>query len=296
MNAPQFVAIGHVTFDVTPDDLSRREPGGAVAFGAVTASRHGVEPAIVTSCADDYPINTVIKAPDRFVRVASSHTSTFENRYDVHGDRVQVLHHRADDIHTEQVPLQWRSPDLLFVGPLTQELPIDCPNWFKPRVSCVVPQGWLRSWHQPLPSVVSVSKSPPPNMSSDWDICVISEAETDPNTIQDWRAVTRNLVVTKGPDGADLYQPSATKPTPIPSFADKIEGAGTDTTGAGDVFAAAMLIRYADKADAQDAAIYASACAALSTRAPSWSAVEEPSEASIALVKGLGGTAGIDPS
>ena len=296
MSAPQLLAIGHVTFDVSPDDLETRHPGGAVAFASITATLLGVQPAIITSCADDYPAQKVIDAPERFVRIPSQQTSAFENRYNQRGDRLQVLHHRAADISLDHIPRAWLNSDLLFVGPLTRELPIDCLNWFKPRVSCVVPQGWLRSWHQPLPSVVEVSKSPPPNMSSNWDICVISEAETDPNTISDWRAITRNLVITKGPDGADLYQPSTTNPTPIPSFADKITGSGTDTTGAGDVFAAAMLIRYATTKDAKASASYAAACAALSTRAASWGAVEEPSEALIALAKGLDGTAGNDPS
>ena len=296
MTAPQFVSIGHVTFDVTPDDLSRREPGGAVAFASITASRHGIEPAIVTSCANDYPMDVVIDNPDRYVRVDSSYTSTFENRYDANGDRVQVLHHRADDIIPDQIPLEWREPEMLFVGPLTQEMAVDCLDWFRPRVSCVVPQGWLRSWDEVLPSEIAVSKSPPRGMSRGWDICVISESESNRSTLDEWRGTADHLVVTKGSNGADLYSVGKIGATPVPSFSQQVEGAGTDTTGAGDVFAAAMLIRYASTKDARRAADYASLCAALSTRAPSWSAVEEPSEALIALVKGLGETAGIDPS
>ena len=91
-----------------------------------------------------------------------------------------------------------------------------------------------------------------------------------------WRAKADNLVVTKGRFGADLYMRGAGDPIPVLSFADQVDGAGADATGAGDVFAAAMLVRYAATGDAQEAAIYASSCAALSTRAPSWGAVEEP--------------------
>ena len=87
---------------------------------------------------------------------------------------------------------------------------------------------------------------------------------------------TTNLVVTKGSKGADLYIGDADDPVQVPSFAHRVNGAGADTTGAGDVFAAAMLIRYAATSDAKEAATYASACAALSTRAPSWDAVENP--------------------
>ena len=273
---PDLVAIGHVTWDVLPGDLADREAGGAVAFAAVTAARFGVQAAMVTSCAADYPLPEVLASEHSTVRVPSAHTSTFENRYDHRGDRVQVLHRRGGDISIDAIPEAWRSPNMLFVGPLTQELPVDCLSWFRPRVSCVVPQGWLRSWDQPMPSTVEVTKSPPAGMSAGWDICVVSESEVEPRSLGEWRELSRCLVVTKGGDGADLYTDEQNEPLTVPSFAGMVNEAGTDTTGAGDVFAAAMLIRYAATGDAEASAVYASACAALSTRAPSWSAVEEP--------------------
>ena len=276
MSATQFLAIGHVTFDVNPDDLNRREPGGAVAFASITATKHGIEPTIVTSCADDYPIDDVIDNPERYVRVNSSYTSTFENRYDARGDRVQILHASADQIAEEDVPTQWSNPEMLFVGPLTQEIAVDCLNWFRARVSCVVPQGWLRGWDDELPSPVAVWKSPPPNISRGWDICVVSESEIEPQTLGDWRDITNHLVITRGRDGADLYSKDELQPVRVPAYSDEVEGAGIDTTGAGDVFAAAMLIRFAASGDARHSAIYASACAALSTRGPSWKTVEVP--------------------
>ena len=209
--------------------------------------------------------------------VPSQQTSTFENQYDERGDRVQVLHRRGSEIRESDVTDHWRNPNMLFIAPLTQELPFDCLDWFKPQVSCVVPQGWLRSWDESLPSIVEVSKSPPSGMSAGWDICVISESEVDLETLDEWRIMARNLIVTKGSRGATLYIEDSTEPLSIPSFADTIKGAGTDTTGAGDVFAAAMLIRYAATNDPIASANFASACAALSTRAPSYRAVEAPS-------------------
>ena len=285
VNAPSLVAIGHVTWDVLPGTpfnlpLKRgggaREPGGAVAFASATARSFGVSAGVVTSCAGDYPIADIVDAPDRCVRVPSDDTSTFENRYDTHGDRVQVLHRRGGDISVADIPEAWGSPDMLFVGPLTQELPVDCLSWFRPRVSCVVPQGWLRSWTEPLPSLVEVSKSPPAGMSAGWDICVVSESEIDPRSLSEWRDLSRSLVVTKGEEGADLYTDEQTEPLAVPSWAGIVDESGKDTTGAGDVFAAAMLIRYAATESVKVSAVYASACAALSTRAPSWSSVKVP--------------------
>ena len=285
VSAPDLVAIGHVTWDVLPDTPlnlplkrggSEGEPGGAVAFAAAVARSFGISAAIVTSCADDYPLSDIVDTPDKCVRIPSDETSTFENRYDAGGDRVQVLHLRGGDIVVADIPKAWRSPDMLFVGPLTQELPVDCLSWFRPRVSCVVPQGWLRSWTEPLPSEVEVSKSPPPGMSSGWDVCVVSESEVDLRSLSEWRDLSRCLVVTKGSEGAALYTDERSRAFSVPSFAGSVKGSGTETTGAGDIFAAAMLIRYSATGNAEASAMYASLCATLSTRAPSWSAVEGP--------------------
>ena len=296
VTSPQLLAIGHVSWDVLPPNLAIREPGGAVAFAAITATNLGVRPAIVTACGDDYPIDTIVDDPDRIVRIPSHQTSTFENHYDHRGDRIQLLHRRADEIYVDHVPTSWRNPELLFVGPLTQELPIDCLSWFKPRLSCLVPQGWLRNWDEPLPSAINVSTQPPRGISRGWDICVLSESEIQPESIDRWRKVSHHLVITKGRDGAALYSPGRPDPVLIPSFAQKVDGAGADTTGAGDVFAASMLIRYAATCDAFASAMYASICAALSTRAPSWDAIEAPSVFFVDSVTGSGGTEGNDQS
>ena len=273
------MAVGHVTWDVSPGNLDEREPGGAVAFAAVTSERLGVKSGIVTSCGVDYPFDEVPIPADMWRCAKSQETSTFENYYDANGDRAQVLHRRGSDISLSDIPESWRSPEMLCVGPLTQELPVNCLSWFRPQVSCVVPQGWLRSWDLPLPSKVSVSKSPPMGMSAGWDICVLSESEVDEESLEEWRRCAFILVVTRGSQGADLYTGASVVPLSIPSYGSQVYGSGFDTTGAGDVFAAAMVVQYAKSRDAEEAAHFASRCAALSTRSSSWRAVEDPRDA-----------------
>ena len=45
---------------------------------------------------------------------------------------VQVLHRHGSEIRESDVADDWRRPDMLFVGPLTQELDVNCLSWFRP--------------------------------------------------------------------------------------------------------------------------------------------------------------------
>ena len=72
---------------------------------------------------------------------------------------------------------------------------------------------------------------------------------------------------TRGVDGADVYHGGDWRR--IEAFASN----PTDLTGAGDVFAAAFLIRYADTNDAWEAARWAAAAASLVVEGPGVDAV-----------------------
>ena len=272
-DTPSFVAVGHVTWDYSPGTYEERQPGGAVAFASTTAQALGVNAAIITSSEGDYPFGEVLHERGQVVNIRSADTSTFENVYDPEGNRAQRLLARGGDIELANVPGSWLSPEMLYVGPLTQELPVDCLKWWSPRVSCVVPQGWLRSWDEPLPSRISVDPAPPPRMSDGWDICIVSDSEVGENSLHDWRRVARMLIVTHGSQGSRLYTSDDKDGFEIESYASFVENAGRDTTGAGDVFAAAMLITYAETGDPVESARFASAAAALSTAEASWRGV-----------------------
>lgn len=268
MSSPSMVSIGHVTWDTVPGSPSPPTPGGAAAFATVTARRLGIDATIVTAAGQDYPFDEVAP-PERRQVIESAVTTTFENSHDTTGVRHQRLMSRAPSIQIRDVPDEWRSTDILFVGPLTQELPPDCLGWFAPKVSCVAPQGWCRQWKEPLPADVTVIPSPPAGISTGWDICVVSEHEAQDDTLQDWLAVAEHVVVTRGDRGAALYRRGDHRGIHVPAAA-HIPGAGTETTGAGDVFAAAMAVGYAKGMGVVEAARDASEWAARSTTAPGW--------------------------
>ena len=262
------VSIGHVTWDAFPGQRCVMTPGGAAAFATVTARRQGIDAGIVTAAGQDYPCDEVAPPEARSI-VTSDITTTFENRYDSEGVRHQRLITRASAIELADVPEDWRNPDILFVGPLTQELPPDCLHWFTPRVSCVVPQGWCRYWESPLPARVNINPMPPVGMSTGWDICVASEQEVEGDTLRDWLAIADHVAITHGERGATLHRRGATRAIHIPA-ATHIQDAGTETTGAGDVFAAALAISYANGAGIVQSAHNAAEWAARSTTAPGW--------------------------
>ena len=92
-------------------------------------------------------------------------------------------------------------------------------------------------------------------------------AEDAPAALAEWGALVNVLAFTRGVGGADVHsggdwrsiEPFAAQPT--------------DLTGAGDVFAAAFLIRYADTDDAWEAARWGAAAASLGIEGPGVAAV-----------------------
>jgi sugar/nucleoside kinase (ribokinase family) len=83
VTAPDFIAIGHVTLDHFGETV---RPGGAALYAAVTADRLGLSAAILTSHADDFPLDRV---PPRIevVTVPAGETTVFEHA-EHEGERV----------------------------------------------------------------------------------------------------------------------------------------------------------------------------------------------------------------
>ncbi|MFZ1472971.1 MAG: ribokinase, partial [Anaerolineae bacterium] len=95
-----FLVIGHITRDVLP--AGGFAQGGTATYAAVTAQRLGVQAAILTRAAPDFPLT-----PDlddiTLERLPSADTTTFENRY-FDGHRRQVVHTVAPLLTVADVP------------------------------------------------------------------------------------------------------------------------------------------------------------------------------------------------
>ena len=253
---PKFLAIGHLSFDVNIVDggsPSDRIPGGASAYATLVAIKHGISSGILTSVGDDYPVEEILSGID--VRGSKSeHTSSFANYYE--GDnRNQVLIASGSKIFKSEIPVGWTQPNILYAGPLLHELPTDSVNWFEPKLSCLVPSGWLRRWGPD--GVVTHAGGLILSQRKKWDVIVVSEAEIANLPVEQLYSFSEILCVTRGEFGARIWK--AGDWVDIPA----VKSEPVDPTGAGDIWASAFAIAISEGRNIEDAGVYASAASAV---------------------------------
>lgn len=256
---PDFLAIGHITKDVIPDGYS---VGGTVTFAAVTAMRLGRSAAIFTSASQDLVLPPELEGVEVHILPATA-TSTFANIY--HGStRTQYLYARAQELQPGDLPESLKGCRLVHLGPLTREVDPMFVHAFGPGASIVVtPQGWMRQWNahgliRPRPWTEAVEILPYVRalVLSEQDIAGFEER------LDSYIEMAPLTALTRGPLGARIY-PRGRLPFESPAFA----APEIDPTGAGDVFAAAFVIRLDETGDAVEAARFANCVASFSIQA-----------------------------
>ena len=252
-----YLAIGHITQDVTSTGLRL---GGTVTFSALTAHALGLRVGIVTATGQDVELGVFKDIP--IVSIPSEHTTTYENIYSKDG-RTQVLHQQATHIPFESVPEVWRNASILHLAPLAQELDPHLPKDFAPNLIGITPQGWMRTWD--AQGHVSACKWESAEMLLPQAGAIVISREDvggDDEVIESMAHQTRVLVVTEGEAGAVLYWNGDRRRFRPPQMTE------LDSTGAGDIFAAAFFIRLFTTRDPWEAGRFATKLAALSvTRA-----------------------------
>ena len=248
--SPDYVVIGHATLDLLPD--GRTTPGGTVTYAGLTVASLGLRVGIVTSAPE--PPTFGGDAIAVHCRPAAQAT-VYENIQTPTGRR-QYLRAVAQPLTSSDVPADWAQARIVHLGPLTQELDPQMIRAYPHALLGVTPQGWLRAWDE-TGLVHSVGWSHDWQLLSDADVVVLSPEDlgNDERELARWRDHTPLLVVTLGRRGAIVYHPGGE--VRVPAF-DAVE---VDPTGAGDVFAAAFLVRYDECRDPIEAARFAN-CAA----------------------------------
>jgi 1D-myo-inositol 3-kinase len=255
-----FIAVGHVCQDLLPDGgLSL---GGSVSYATTTADRMGYRVGVVTSAAADLDVAQALPGAEVVCRPAAA-TTLFENIY-LNGGRRQFLHQRAEVITCEQIPPVWRRAPLAYLGSIDQEIDESVFHCFADDVLIgVMPQGFFRRWDE-RGQVYFASWEPSPEVLRRINVLVISELDVpDPDQlVRDWGRFIDVVVVTQAERGATVYRAGeachfAARPTQQ-----------IDPTGAGDVFAAAFLIRFSETGDLCQAAAFANVVASYSIEQP----------------------------
>lgn len=229
-----YVVIGHISQDLQQDGT--HVLGGTAAFSGAMARSMGMRVGIVTSVGkecDLSPLDGMSIACKRSVA-----NTVFENRYDQTG-RVQYLHHRADDLNLSEVPVSWRSSQIVHLGPIAKEVNHDIVDDFPGAFIGITPQGWLRTWDESgrvyctdWPEYLHVLRK------VDATVLSIDDVGGDWDCLERWAEHTRVLVVTQASEGATVMANGNMRRFPAHSIEE------VDSTGAGDLFATAFFIRY----------------------------------------------------
>jgi 1D-myo-inositol 3-kinase len=249
---PRLLAVGHVCHDRAPGgDVV----GGSVTYGSLAARRLGWDVAILTNAGPDFEPERELPGVPVFVQ-RSAATTRFVNEYAADGTRRQSVTARAGDVQLDPLPDEWRSPDVLLLGPLAGELGSLGAGAFEAGCVGAIAQGYVRAIDE------DGSVSPRDWVRPERDLLGVHVLFLSQHDLPDADARARELLacvplvaLTRGWRGLTLLTRGGVHEVP------SLPRTEVDPTGAGDVFAAAFLVRYQETSDPLEAAAFA-ACAA----------------------------------
>lgn len=251
-----YLVIGHLACDLLPDGSVTL--GGTSAYAALTAQALHVKAGILTALGPEAPLEAIEQIP--IAGVVGEQTTTFENIRTPEG-RMQIVHHIAPYIHPYLLPEVWRSPAIVHFAPLLDEIDLNLLRLFPGTFIGVTPQGWLRSVG-PHGRVSPTEWLEASYVLGRADAVVLSSEDVggSEEAIESFVELTDTLVVTEGAGGCRLFHRGLNHQIPATLETE------VDSTGAGDIFAAAFFIQYQRTGDPDLAARIAVRLASYSVR------------------------------
>jgi 1D-myo-inositol 3-kinase len=268
---PDFLVIGHAAKDLVGNGYRL---GGTVAYSALTARNLGRRVGVVTSAGPDLEVTDLLPGI-QVLCLPSPVSTTFLNAYSG-GRRQQYIRAVAESIPADVVPLEWRSCPVVHIGPIAHELDEEIMNLFAASLLGLTPQGWLRRWD-------ADGRVTPRRWEKAYrflprvDAVIVSEDDLEGEALALRSQMQRAplAIVTRGAEGAILHERGKSH------HVSGREAKLVDATGAGDVFAAAFLVRLAETDDPWAACRFANVAASLSVEkagldsAPQRSSIEK---------------------
>lgn len=277
---PEYLAVGHICYDLVRNS---KVMGGAAAYATATASVLGCRAAALTSSAvtDDWQDELPHVAIER---IDAPQTTLFENTY-VPGGRVQTIHAVAGWLGAEALPADWARAPIVHLAPIANEVDAGMVNRFSNGLVGVSPQGWMRRWDEAGRVYPVPWDDAPAVLPLAAATFLSAEDLATPADLDQYCHDAPLLVLTEGAEGCTVFWQDQvrrfTPPTIVP----------LELTGAGDVFAAAFLVRLRQTdGDPWAAAQFANAIAARSVTRRGFAAkMAAIKQQMVALVEQRGG-------
>jgi sugar/nucleoside kinase (ribokinase family) len=254
---PDFVAVGHLTVDELATGL---RPGGSVLYAGLLAHHLGLRVGLLTSCGPDFP-REVLPPEIEVVAVPAPATTRFALHYTAAG-RTLLLRARATALAPVHMPAHFADAGLAYLGPVADEVAPDFAGAFANAAVGAGAQGWCRRWERDGRVSMRPWPDPEPVLRRIQALFLSSD------DVAGWEERARELyqhvplgALTLAARGAVLFvngERHAVSPAPATEV---------EPTGAGDVFAAAFLIRYNATGDPYEAATFAAVAGALTVEA-----------------------------
>jgi sugar/nucleoside kinase (ribokinase family) len=254
MGQVDYLAIGHISNDHTADGMT---VGGTVAFAGRTAQALGCRTAVVTSAKET--ANLAAALPGIAVHhVPAPQTTAFTNRYE-ENVRAQWLHAVAAPLRADDVPEAWRRSAIVHLAPVAAEVDPGMIGLFSNSLIGLTPQGWMRRWDE-TGRVSRVRWAATETVFPMAAAVILSEEDLpDDAYLSICRQQARLLVMTRGAAGCTVFLGDEVRSFAAPQVD------VSDLTGAGDVFAAAFLVRlFQTRGNPWEAAVFANEVAAIS--------------------------------
>jgi hypothetical protein len=253
-NPLDYLVIGHITSDKTK---SGYQIGGTAAYAAKTAQVLEYNPGILTSCAINHLDLSKIESIPVFSPINST-TTIFENMLVDH-QRQQIIHEWAGPIPLDSLPADWRSPAIVHFGPVAKEVDSEWVHQFPISYKGFTPQGIMRSWDKDG-LVYRTPMVPDGSVLKEFNAIIFSieDIAEDEDIIDAYARDSQVLAVTEGSKGVRIYWQGDMRYFSAPVVNEM------DSTGAGDIFAAAFFIRHAQTKNPWEAARFAVQVAAIS--------------------------------
>lgn len=254
---PTALVLGAVTRDETLEPAGNRlvAPGGVVTYAGTALARLGARARVVTRLheRDRDALVGPLRAEGVDVHALDSrHTTTYSLDYSGDSDMHELLA-TSDPITADDVPPEWRTADLVQLGPLHRRdlLP-----------EAVAPLSGFTGLD--VQGLVREPKGTDdlPKLLGHVDVMQVSEEELgallEGESLEGFAARfgLAEVLVTRGARGASLITPDARHEVPAP------RSSGRHRVGAGDVFLACYLLQRVRGSEPRAAAIFAArACA-----------------------------------